>query len=59
MKPRLKPIGRKQQDLLNKEKEIRKPPDPIAAAALKGLSDENKKGKGWIIRKTKGYGVEK
>ena len=44
MKPRLKPVGRKQQDLLNKEKAIRKPPDPkIAAAALKGLSSENKK----------------
>ena len=44
MKPRLKQISKKQQDLLNKESVKRKPPDPkIAAAALKGLSSENKK----------------
>jgi len=44
MKPRLKPISKQQQDLLNKERKQKTPPDPkIAAAALKGLSRENKK----------------
>ena len=44
MKPRLKPVSRKQQEFVNKQNAQKTPPNPkIAAATLKGLSRENKK----------------
>ena len=44
MKPRLKQVSKKQQEFINKQTAQKTPPDPkIAAAALKGLSRENKK----------------
>ena len=44
MKPRLKQVSKKQQEFINKQNAQKTPPDPkIAAAALKGLSRENKK----------------
>ena len=44
MKPRLKPVSRKQQEFVNKQNAQKTPPNPkIATATLKGLSRENKK----------------
>ena len=44
MKPRLKQVSKKQQEFVNKQNAQKTPPNPkIAAAALKGLSRENKK----------------